>query len=100
IHQHRVAWIMQTLVLHRPLTPCRDVAKKTRPFIPLLTVTAAGTGQPHRGHLRANGKRSDSRYAHSSSWEAFGDLAEMLRSSYGSGWVIIFEQSFLATCGG
>jgi len=35
-----------------------------------------------------------------SNWEAFGDMAEMLRSSYGSGWVLIFEQSFLVACGG
>ena len=35
-----------------------------------------------------------------SNWEGFGDMAEMMRDGYGSGWVIIFEQSFLAACGG
>ena len=35
-----------------------------------------------------------------SNWEAFGDLAEMMRGGYGSGWVIIFEESFKAACGG
>lgn len=35
-----------------------------------------------------------------SNWEAFGDLAEMMRGGYGSGWVIIFEQAYKAACGG
>ena len=35
-----------------------------------------------------------------SNWEAFGDMAEMLRDGYGSGWVIIFEQAFKSACGG
>lgn len=35
-----------------------------------------------------------------SNWEAFGDMAEMMRGGYGSGWVIIFEQAFKAACGG
>lgn len=35
-----------------------------------------------------------------SNWEAFGDLAEMMRNGYGSGWVIIFEQAFQRACGG
>jgi hypothetical protein len=29
-----------------------------------------------------------------SNWEAFVDLAEMMRSSYGSSWGLIFEQGF------
>ena len=35
-----------------------------------------------------------------SNWEAFGDMAEMMRSGYGSGWVIIFEQAYKLACGG
>ncbi len=35
-----------------------------------------------------------------SNFEAFGDMAEMMRGGYGSGWVIIFEQSYMAACGG
>ena len=35
-----------------------------------------------------------------SNWEAFGDMAEMMRDGYGSGWVIIFEQAFKSACGG
>ncbi len=35
-----------------------------------------------------------------SNWEAFGDMAEMMRSGYGSGWVIIFEQAYKSACGG
>ena len=35
-----------------------------------------------------------------SNWEAFGDLAEMMRGGYGSGWVLIFEQAYNAACGG
>lgn len=33
-----------------------------------------------------------------SNWEAFGDLAEMMRNGYGSGWVLIFEQAYRAAC--
>ncbi len=32
-------------------------------------------------------------------WEAFGDMAEMMRDGYGSGWVIIFEQAYKSACG-
>lgn len=35
-----------------------------------------------------------------SNWEAFGDMAEMLRGFYGSGWVVIFEKAFKSACGG
>ncbi len=35
-----------------------------------------------------------------SNWEAFGDMAEMMRGGYGSGWVIIFEQAYKSACGG
>ena len=35
-----------------------------------------------------------------SNWEAFGDLAEMMRNGYGSGWIIIFKEAYLAACGG
>ncbi len=35
-----------------------------------------------------------------SNWEAFGDMAEMMRDGYGSGWVIIFEEAFKLACGG
>ena len=35
-----------------------------------------------------------------SNWEAFGDMAEMMRDGYGSGWVIIFEQGYMSACGG
>ena len=35
-----------------------------------------------------------------SNFEAFGDMAEMMRGGYDSGWVIIFEQAFKAACGG
>ena len=35
-----------------------------------------------------------------SNWEAFGDMAEMMRNGYGSGWVIIFEEAYKAACGG
>jgi len=33
-----------------------------------------------------------------SNWEGFGDMAEMLRSHYGPGWVIIFEQAYKTAC--
>lgn len=35
-----------------------------------------------------------------SNFEAFGDMAEMMRGGYGSGWVIIFEESYKSACGG
>ena len=35
-----------------------------------------------------------------SNFEAFGDMAEMMRGGYGSGWVIIFEQGYKSACGG
>jgi len=35
-----------------------------------------------------------------SNWEGFGDMAEMLRMHYGSGWDIIFAQSYQSACGG
>ena len=35
-----------------------------------------------------------------SNWEAFGDMAEMMRGGYDSGWVIIFEQGYKSACGG
>ncbi len=35
-----------------------------------------------------------------SKWEAFGDMAEMMRGGYGSGWVIIFEDAYKSACGG
>lgn len=35
-----------------------------------------------------------------SNWEAFGDMAEMMRNGYGSGWVLIFEQGYKSACGG
>ena len=35
-----------------------------------------------------------------SNWVAFGDMAEMMRGGYGSGWVIIFEQAYKSACGG
>jgi Activator of Hsp90 ATPase homolog 1-like protein len=35
-----------------------------------------------------------------SNWEGFGDMAEMLRMHYGTGWDIIFAQSYFAACGG
>lgn len=33
-----------------------------------------------------------------SNWEAFGDLAEMMRGSYGSSWGLIFEEGFGKAC--
>jgi len=33
-----------------------------------------------------------------SNWEGFGDMAEMLRGHYGSGWVVIFEQAYKDAC--
>lgn len=34
-----------------------------------------------------------------SNFEAFGDMAEMMRRGYGSGWVLIFEEGFRDACG-
>ncbi len=33
-----------------------------------------------------------------SNWEAFGDMAEMMRNGYGSGWVLIFEGGYREAC--
>jgi hypothetical protein len=33
-----------------------------------------------------------------SNWEGFGDMAEMLRSHYGPGWVVIFEEAYKSAC--
>lgn len=33
-----------------------------------------------------------------SNWEAFGDMAEMMRGVYGSSWGIIFEQAYKSAC--
>lgn len=33
-----------------------------------------------------------------SSFEALGDMAEMMRRGYGSGWVLIFEGGFREAC--
>ncbi len=33
-----------------------------------------------------------------SNWEAFGDLAEVMRGGYGSGWILIFEEGYQAAC--
>jgi len=35
-----------------------------------------------------------------SNWEAFGDMAEMMRSGYGSSWGIIFEEAYKKVCSG
>ena len=35
-----------------------------------------------------------------SNWEAYGDMADMMISGYGKGWGAIFEEAFLAACGG
>ena len=35
-----------------------------------------------------------------SNWEVFGEMAEMMRGGYDSGWVIIFEQAYKSACGG
>jgi hypothetical protein len=35
-----------------------------------------------------------------SNWEAFGEMAKMMRGGYGSGSVVIFEQAFRSACGG
>ena len=34
-----------------------------------------------------------------SNWEAFGEMAEMMRGSYGTGWGVIFEQAYKSACG-
>lgn len=35
-----------------------------------------------------------------SNWEAFGDLAEMMRGGYGSSWDLLFEDAYFRACGG
>lgn len=35
-----------------------------------------------------------------SNWEAFGDMAEMMRGGYGGGWAVIFEKAYKSACGG
>lgn len=35
-----------------------------------------------------------------SKWEGFGDMAEMMRDGYSSGWVLIFEEGYKSACGG
>ncbi len=35
-----------------------------------------------------------------SNWEAFGDMAEMMRGGYNSGWDIIFVDAYQAACQG
>ncbi len=35
-----------------------------------------------------------------SNWEAFGDMAEMMRDGYGSSWGMIFEEAYKSACGG
>ena len=35
-----------------------------------------------------------------SNWEAYGDMAEMMRGGYGSSWVMIFEEEYKKACGG
>ena len=33
-----------------------------------------------------------------SNWEAFGDMAEMMRGGYGSSWGLLFEEAYLERC--
>jgi len=33
-----------------------------------------------------------------SNWEAFGDMAEMMRDGYGSSWGMIFEEAYKSAC--
>ncbi len=33
-----------------------------------------------------------------SNWEAFGDMAQMMRDGYGSSWSLIFEEGYAAAC--
>ena len=35
-----------------------------------------------------------------SNWEALGDKAADMRGGYGGGWAEIFDQAYLAACGG
>ncbi|PHR94370.1 MAG: hypothetical protein COA69_01885 [Robiginitomaculum sp.] len=35
-----------------------------------------------------------------SNWEAYGDMAEMMRGGYGSSWNMIFGDCYKAACGG
>ena len=34
-----------------------------------------------------------------SNWEAFGDMAEMMRGVYGSSWGLLFEEAYKSACG-
>lgn len=34
-----------------------------------------------------------------SNWEAFGDLAEMMRGGYGSSWGLLFDEAYKSACG-
>jgi hypothetical protein len=33
-----------------------------------------------------------------SNWEGFGDMAQMMRDSYGTSWVLIFEEGYKRAC--
>jgi hypothetical protein len=35
-----------------------------------------------------------------SNWEAFGDMAEMMRGFYGSSWDLLFGEAYKSACGG
>ncbi|MBL4619216.1 MAG: hypothetical protein GXP04_10640 [Alphaproteobacteria bacterium] len=35
-----------------------------------------------------------------SNWEAFGDMAEMMRGGYGGSWGLLFEEAYKAACAG
>jgi hypothetical protein len=35
-----------------------------------------------------------------SNWEAFGDMAEMMRNGYGGSWGLLFEGAYKTACGG
>ena len=35
-----------------------------------------------------------------SNWEAFGDMAGMMRNGYGASWPLLFEQAYKEACGG
>ena len=44
-----------------------------------------------------DGQRTEVTLTHSTC-EAFGDMAEMMRGGYGSGWVLIFEEGYKSAC--
>jgi hypothetical protein len=46
-----------------------------------------------------DGKRTQVQLTQSN-WEAFGDMAEMMRGGYGSSWTLLFEQAYKSACGG